>query len=128
LVGFSSTIALKQRARYAGGKYYVNLGTKGGWHDLASAINPILDSVQYKIYTWFAGLSVGYQISSSKPDWLPEWVQPIMLQLHQISILESITAWGVIMLAVERTFAAVIRFNQWRRERQLAKRRESAKQ
>jgi len=32
------------------------------------------------------------------------------------------------MLAVERTFAAVIRFNQWRRERQLAKRRESAKQ
>jgi hypothetical protein len=105
----------------------VRLDTKNGWHDLVGAINPILDSVQYKVYTWFAGLSVGYQISSSNPSWLPEWTQPIMLQLHQISIIESITAWGVVMLAVERTFAAVIRFNQWRRERQLAKRRESAK-
>ncbi len=93
-MGFSSTIALKQRERYAGGKYYVNLDTKGGWHELASAINPILDSVQYKIYTWFAGLSVGYQISSSKPDWLPEWVQPIMLQLHHQVGQEVHSAFG----------------------------------
>jgi len=117
----SATIAINEHANFVGGKYYVNLGTKNAWHDLAGSIIPMLDSVQYKAYTWFVGLSAGYQISASKPEWLPDWVQPIMMHLHQISWLESITAWGVIMLAVERTFAAIIRFNQWRRERKLAK-------
>ena len=106
----------------------MNLGIKNAWHDLINAINPILDSVQYKIFTWYVGLSAGYQISTSRPEWLPDWAQPFLAYLQQISILESITAWGVVMLAVERTFAAVIRINQWRRERQIAKLREMNRQ
>lgn len=102
----------------------MNLDTKIVWHDLAAIIAPILDTAQYKVYTWVVGLSAGYQLSTIKPEWLPEFLQPLMFQLHSISWLESVTAWGVVMLAVERTFAAAIRFNQWRRERQLAKRRE----
>ncbi len=101
----------------------MNLGTKNDWHDALGAITPILDSVQYKIYTWFAGLSVGYQISTSKPEWLPDWAYPTVNYLSQISALETVTAWGVVMLSVERTFAAIIRFNQWRRERDIAKRK-----
>jgi len=105
----------------------VNLGTRNDWHDALNAITPILDSVQYKVYTLFAGLSVGYQISTSKPEWLPDWAVPAVQYLSQISILETITAWGVVMLAVERTFAAIIRLNQFRRERELNKRRASQK-
>jgi hypothetical protein len=105
----------------------VNYDTKNAWHDALAAILPILDSVQYKVYTWFVGLSAGYQISTSKPEWLPDIIQPLMVQLHSISWLESVTAWGVIMLAVERTFAAFIRINQWRRERHLSKRRSESK-
>lgn len=121
----SSIIAIIELNASVDERNYVRLDIKSAWHDLAAIIPSILDSVQYKIYTWLVGISAGYQISAIKPEFIPEFLQPIMLQLHSISWLESITAWGVIMLAVERTFAAIIRVNQWRRERQLAKRRES---
>ncbi len=105
----------------------MNFDTKNAWHDALAAILPILDSVQYKVYTWFCLFSASYQIGTSNPSWWHESLRPIVVELQSVSWLEFVTAWGVIMLAVERTFAAFIRINQWRRERHLSKRRSEPK-